>query len=58
MCVDPTEKGIPASDTLDVAVSEPLEELDEDSDFDENVDIFSSERRNFDDVEGINSDED
>ena len=58
MCVDPTEKGISASETLDVAVSEPLEELAEDSDFDENVEIFNLERRNFEDVDGIDSDGD
>jgi hypothetical protein len=43
--------------TLDDIGSQPTEELDEGSIFDENLEILGLERRDFDDVDGIESDE-
>ena len=56
LCVDSTEKGIREASTLDGIGSEPTEELDEDSIFDENEEILALERRDFDDIEGIEFD--
>jgi hypothetical protein len=56
--VDPTEEGILPGNTLDDIGSQPTEELDEGSMFDENLEILGLERRDFDDVDGIESDED
>jgi hypothetical protein len=56
VCADPTEEGIPACGTLDDVGSRPTEEFDEDSDFDENEEILTLERRDFDDDEGIDAD--
>ena len=58
ICVDPTEEGILANDTMDDAGSRPTEEYEEDSDFDENEEILALERRDFDDDEGIEVDVD
>jgi hypothetical protein len=55
--VDPAEEGILAGDTLDDIGSQPTEELDEGSIFDENLEILELERRDFDDVDGTESDE-
>jgi hypothetical protein len=57
-CVDPTENGIRAGTTLDGIGSEPTEDDGEDSDFDENREILALERRDFDDIEGIEFDSD
>ena len=54
--VDLTEEGILAGDTLDGVGSDPTEELDEDSIFDENEEILVLERREFDDEDGIEDD--
>jgi hypothetical protein len=54
--VDPTATGIRATNTLDDEDGTPLNGLDEDSDFDENLEILDLERRDFDDVDDIDSD--
>ena len=54
--VDPTDEGILAGDTLDGVGSDPTEELDEDSIFDENEEILVLERRDFEDEDGIEDD--
>ncbi len=56
MCVDPTEEGIGTGNTLDDIGYEPHGEEDEDSVFDKNLEILDLERRDFDDVDGIDSD--
>jgi hypothetical protein len=56
--VDPaTEEGILLGNTLDDIGSQPTEELDEGSIFDENLEILALERGDFDDVDGMESDE-
>jgi hypothetical protein len=55
--VDPTEEGILPGNTLVDIGSQPTEELDGGSIFDENWEILELERRDFDDVDGIESDE-
>ena len=54
--VDPTATGIRASNTLDDEDAQPTNGLDKDSDFDENLEILDLERRDFDDVDDIDSD--
>ena len=56
MCVDPTEEGIGTGNTLDDIGYKPHGEEDEDSVFDENLEILDLESRDFDDVDGIDSD--
>jgi hypothetical protein len=56
MCVDPTEEGIGTGNTLDDIGCEPHGEEEEDSVFDENLEIMDLEMRDFDDVDGIDSD--
>jgi hypothetical protein len=56
ICVDPTEEGIRAGDTLGDLGSQPTEEVDEDSVFDENEEILAWERLDFDDQDGIEFD--
>ena len=56
ICVDRTEKGIREVVTLDGIGSEPTEEAEEDSIFDENLESLALERRDFDDIEGIEFD--
>jgi len=54
--VDPTEKGILAGDAVDGIRVEPAETLDGNSLFDENEEILALERRDFDDIDGIEFD--
>ncbi len=56
ICVDPTEEGIRAGDNLGDLGSQPTEEVDEDSVFDENEEILAWERLDFDDQDGIEFD--
>jgi hypothetical protein len=55
--LDPTEEGILPGNTLDDIGSQPTEELGEGSIFDENLEILELERRDFDDADGMESDE-
>ena len=55
--VDPTAEGILADDAVDGIGVEPAETLlDGNSLFDENEEIMASERRDFDDIHGIEFD--
>jgi len=54
--VEPTEEGILAGDSIDGIGVEPAETLIGDSVFDENEEILALERRDFDDIEGIEFD--
>ena len=54
--VDPTEEGILADDAVDGFGVEPTETLDRNSLFDENEEIMALERRDFDDIDGIEFD--
>jgi hypothetical protein len=51
--VDPTLEGIPPSNILEDSTQDALEAVDEDSEPDENVEILEMEKRDFDDVVGI-----
>jgi hypothetical protein len=55
--VDPTEERILPGNTLDDIDSQPTEELDKGSIFDGNLEILALERRDFDDADGMESDE-
>ena len=48
--------GIRHCSTVDVIESEPTEDHEEDSVLDENEEILTLEKRDFDDVDGIDSD--
>jgi hypothetical protein len=54
--VQPAAEGIGTSNTLDGFDSEPTEEAGRDSEFDENAEISELEKRDFDDVEGMEVD--
>jgi hypothetical protein len=56
MYTDSTGEGITPGDTADDAAAEATEEVVDDSEIDENIDIIEMEKRDFDDVEGIESD--
>jgi hypothetical protein len=58
MYVDPTQKGIPQGSSAEEVAAFRTEEVDKDKDseLDENVEIVEMEKRDFDDVEGIESD--
>jgi hypothetical protein len=56
LTVDSTPEGIGTGSTLDDVDAEPTVEQDQGSEIDENVEIFAMERRDFDDVDGIDSD--
>jgi hypothetical protein len=48
-------EGIGTGSTLDDVYPEPTVEQDQDSEIDENVEIFAMEQRDFDDVDCIDS---
>jgi hypothetical protein len=50
-----TGEGITPGGTVDDAVAEATEEVVDDSEINENIDIMEKEKRDFDDVEGIES---
>jgi hypothetical protein len=54
--VDATEDGISPGSFLQDLTPEALEAVEEDSERDENLEILEIEKRDFDDVEGIDSD--
>jgi hypothetical protein len=54
--VDPTQRGIPQGSTAEEMAAFRAEEADKDTEIDENVEIVEMEKRDFDDVEGIESD--
>jgi hypothetical protein len=56
MYVDSTVTGIPQGSSAEELVAFQTEEVDKDSEIDENVEIVEMEKRDFDDVEGIESD--
>jgi hypothetical protein len=57
LCVDPTDEGIGTGQSLEYNEAEPTEDIDEHSKTDENLEILASERRDFDDEDGIEENE-
>jgi hypothetical protein len=56
MHIEPTGVGIIPEAALADTVEEPTEAVEDDSETDENIEIIEIEKRDFDDVEGIDSD--
>jgi hypothetical protein len=54
--IDSTERGIPEGSSAEEMAVFRTEEADKDSEIDENVEMVEMEKRDFDDVEGIESD--